>query len=102
MLTIKERTQPLTEVKANNKCSYKKKLTAEHGDGVFFSQHSPPPPTPPPPRHFSCTVSLSPKEESHGRKPLVTVHITSNSPSVLNAKTIIVWKENLHVAVYQH
>ena len=47
MLTIKERTQPLTEVKANNKCSYKKKWTAEHGDGVFFSQHSPPPRPPP-------------------------------------------------------
>ena len=101
MLTIKERTQPLTEVKANNKCSYKKKMDCRTRRWCFFFATLPPPPLPPP-RHFSCTVSLSPKEESHGRKPLVTVHITSNSRSVLNAKTIIVWKENLHVAVYQH
>ena len=65
MLTIKERTQPLTEVKANNKFFYKKKLTAEHGDGVFFSQHSPPPPPPPPP-----AISLA-LYHCHPRKSLM-------------------------------
>ena len=38
MLTIKERTQPLTEVKANNKCSYK------NAEMVFFFRNTPPPP----------------------------------------------------------
>ena len=59
MLTIKERTQPLTEVKANNKCSYKKKMDCRTRRWCFFFATLPPPPLPPPPPFLMHCITVT-------------------------------------------